>query len=98
MGETTQIEIPVFSIKDVPDDTETEYQVKLISSRKEYFTKEQLQGYGIRAFYNRNTRKDIPGLSVMRKGQKEFINVKMDVNTLIDYLVKHQVIKKVTQD
>jgi hypothetical protein len=89
------IRLPVFSIKDVPDDTTTVEHVNFIPCRNEYYSADQLKGYGIRSFYNRESRKDIPGLSVMRRGRDEFINVKMDVDKLATLLLENGVIEKV---
>jgi len=83
----TLVQLPIYHLYDVPDNTQTKEQSDLIPFRYEYFNPEQLKKYNIRGFRNRSTQEYIPGLSVMEiKSERQYINVKMGAKELAEYL------------
>jgi len=82
----SHIVLPVYALYDVPEDADENSVDIKIPFRNEYFILEDLKGYTINGFYNKFNKKYIPGLSVMKGKDKQYINVKMATKELHDLL------------
>ena len=84
----THISLPIYSLYDVPKDADEKSEDLKIPFRNEYFILEDLRAYTINGFYNKFNMKYIPGLSVMKSKNNQYINVKMGTKDLFDLLQK----------